>query len=93
MNVILVELRKVQEALGKQGFPGYLSAFPFEHFDRLRRLQGVWAPFYVVRGPHSLLGYLLGPELSFLFSSSTACAVCRACGPLPCGARVLLAGS
>ena len=41
---IIKELRKVQEALGG----GYLSAFPREHFDRLRALQQVWAPFYVV---------------------------------------------
>ena len=41
---IIKELRKVQEALGG----GYLSAFPKEHFDRLRALQQVWAPFYVV---------------------------------------------
>jgi DUF1680 family protein len=43
--VYLVEqLRKVQEALGD----GYLSAFPTEHFERLKALQAVWAPFYVV---------------------------------------------
>ena len=42
---LLDELRRVQEALGE----GYLSAFPKDHFARLRRLEPVWAPFYVVR--------------------------------------------
>jgi hypothetical protein len=46
-NYIVTELRKVQEALGS----GYLSAFPTEHFDRLRVLAPVWAPFYVVCPP------------------------------------------
>lgn len=32
---------------------GYLSAFPFEHFERLQSLSPVWAPFYVVRAPHA----------------------------------------
>lgn len=41
---IIQGLRKVQDALGG----GYLSAFPTEHFERLRNLQAVWAPFYVV---------------------------------------------
>ena len=45
LNSIINELRKVQLALGE----GYLSAFPKEHFVRLQSLQGVWAPFYVVR--------------------------------------------
>ena len=39
------ELHTVQKALGG----GYLSAFPEEHFERLRDLQPVWAPFYVAR--------------------------------------------
>ena len=42
---LLKELRSVQQELGE----GYLSAFPKEHFQRLRNLQPVWAPFYVVR--------------------------------------------
>lgn len=45
LTYIINELRKVQLALGD----GYLSAFPMEHFVRLQSLQGVWAPFYVVR--------------------------------------------
>ena len=44
MQFILAELKQVQNKLGG----GYLSAFPIEHFDRLRNLQPVWAPFYVV---------------------------------------------
>jgi len=36
------ELAKCQTALGS----GYLSAFPEEQFDRLRRGVKVWAPFY-----------------------------------------------
>ncbi len=38
------ELRKCQATIGT----GYLSAFPVSHFERLRSLQPVWAPFYVV---------------------------------------------
>lgn len=43
-RTVISELRKVQKALGG----GYLSAFPTSHFERLRNLQPVWAPFYVV---------------------------------------------
>ncbi len=43
-GVVIQELRKCQQAM-----KGYLSAFPTEHFERLRNLQQVWAPFYVVR--------------------------------------------
>jgi DUF1680 family protein len=35
---------------------GYVSAFPSEHFDRLDRLQKVWAPFYVI---HKIMAGLL----------------------------------
>ena len=38
---IVNELCKCQKALGS----GYLSAFPIEHFERLRTLTPVWAPF------------------------------------------------
>lgn len=47
---IVEELSKVQEALGQ----GYLSAFPREHLERLRRLESVWAPLYVVSRLHAL---------------------------------------
>ena len=40
---VIEELNKCQKAKH-----GYLSAFPAEHFERLRNLQAVWAPFYVV---------------------------------------------
>lgn len=46
-DYLVAELRKVQVKLGN----GYLSAFPFEHFDRLAALQNVWAPYYVVSPP------------------------------------------
>jgi len=41
---VVAGLREVQDALGGS----YLSAFPSEHFDR-QALEGVWAPYYVVR--------------------------------------------
>eukprot|EP00884_Botryococcus_braunii_P007107 jgi/Botrbrau1/16398/Bobra.0387s0008.1 len=54
--LIVQELKKVQDALGG----GYLSAFPFEHFLRLRNLVGVWAPFYVI---HKVMAGLLDQYL------------------------------
>ncbi|MBV9081824.1 MAG: glycoside hydrolase family 127 protein [Acidobacteriaceae bacterium] len=41
-NYLVAELAKCQQKLGA----GYLSAFPTELFDRLKRRQKVWAPFY-----------------------------------------------
>jgi DUF1680 family protein len=41
---MVAELAKCQKALGT----GYLSAFPEELFDRLRRGAKVWAPFYTI---------------------------------------------
>jgi DUF1680 family protein len=43
-GVMVVELAKCQKAFGT----GYLSAFPEEQFDRLRRGARVWAPFYTI---------------------------------------------
>ena len=43
-NSMISELAKCQKALGT----GYLSAFPEELFDRLRRGAKVWAPFYTI---------------------------------------------
>lgn len=43
-NAMVAELAKCQKALGT----GYLSAFPEELFDRLRRGAKVWAPFYTI---------------------------------------------
>jgi DUF1680 family protein len=43
-NSMVSELAKCQKALGT----GYLSAFPEELFDRLRRGAKVWAPFYTI---------------------------------------------
>ncbi len=43
-DAMVAELARCQKALGT----GYLSAFPEELFDRLRRGAKVWAPFYTV---------------------------------------------
>jgi len=43
-NAMVGSLAACQKALGS----GYLSAFPEEEFDRLRRGAKVWAPFYTV---------------------------------------------
>ena len=43
-NAMVTELARCQKALGS----GYLSAFPEELFDRLRRGAKVWAPFYTI---------------------------------------------
>ncbi|KAK9804537.1 hypothetical protein WJX73_005941 [Symbiochloris irregularis] len=51
-DYLISELQKVQKKLGT----GYLSAFPFEHFDRLEALQPTWAPFYVI---HKIMAGLL----------------------------------
>lgn len=63
----------MQEALGT----GYLSAFPTEHFDRLRSLQAVWAPFYVVSNisrtfltPNSTHGRFLDNYIAYIVSAS-----------------------
>lgn len=49
---IIDELAKCQAALGD----GYLSAFPTEFFDRLRKGERVWAPFYTY---HKIMAGLL----------------------------------
>ncbi|MBV8673946.1 MAG: glycoside hydrolase family 127 protein [Acidobacteriaceae bacterium] len=43
-NALVAELAKRQAANAN----GYLSAFPEDFFDRLRREQQVWAPFYTI---------------------------------------------
>jgi DUF1680 family protein len=43
-GAMVAELAKCQKVLGT----GYLSAFPEELFDRLRRGAKVWAPFYTI---------------------------------------------
>ena len=50
---LVLALAQCQSQLG-QG--GYLSAFPIAFFDRLDRLQKVWAPFYTV---HKIMAGLL----------------------------------
>lgn len=49
---IVAELAKCQASLTG----GYLSAFPLEYFDRLERLEQVWAPFYTI---HKIMAGLL----------------------------------
>jgi DUF1680 family protein len=49
---LVAELAKCQKAHGN----GYLSAFPEELFDRLRRDERVWAPFYTV---HKILAGMI----------------------------------
>ena len=51
-DLIVTELARCQAALGG----GYLSAFPEEFFDRLRRGDNVWAPFYTL---HKIMAGLL----------------------------------
>jgi DUF1680 family protein len=51
-NLMVRELAPCQRALGG----GYLSAFPTEFFDRLRRRERVWAPFYTY---HKVMAGLL----------------------------------
>lgn len=58
---LVQQLRIVQNELSS----GYLSAFPFEHFLRLRNLTGVWAPFYVI---HKIMAGLLD---QYLFTDNT----------------------
>lgn len=56
-NGMVAELARCQKASGS----GYLSAFPEELFDRLRRGAKVWAPFYTL---HKILaGHLAVFEL------------------------------
>ncbi|HTD55929.1 MAG TPA: beta-L-arabinofuranosidase domain-containing protein, partial [Silvibacterium sp.] len=43
-NVLVAELAKCQAANAN----GYLSAYPEDFFDRLRKEQPVWAPFYTL---------------------------------------------
>jgi|YelNatPaOPRAMG01_1025707.scaffolds.fasta_scaffold10025_2 DUF1680 family protein len=51
-DYIAAELAKCQDRLSG----GYLSAFPLEFFDRLNRLEQVWAPFYTL---HKIMAGLL----------------------------------
>ena len=50
-DALVAELARCQAALG-----GYLSAFPEELFDRLRRGEPAWAPFYTL---HKIMAGLL----------------------------------
>jgi DUF1680 family protein len=51
-ELMVGELARCQAAIGS----GYLSAFPEEFFDRLRRGENVWAPFYTL---HKIMAGLL----------------------------------
>lgn len=46
---LVAELAKCQAANTAKGWPGYLSAFPPDHFDRLEsNTQPIWAPYYTI---------------------------------------------
>jgi len=56
-DAIVVELKKIQQAMPSRGFhPGYLSAFPEEFIDRVENRQRVWAPYYTL---HKIMAGLL----------------------------------
>jgi uncharacterized protein len=65
-ELMVAQLAKCQAALGS----GYLSAFPEEFFDRLRRGDPVWAPFYTL---HKIMAGLL--HMHTLAGSAQALAV------------------
>ncbi|HET7452828.1 MAG TPA: beta-L-arabinofuranosidase domain-containing protein, partial [Thermoanaerobaculia bacterium] len=65
---LVVELAKCQKAHGN----GYLSAFPEELFDRLRRDERVWAPFYTL---HKLLAGMI--DMASLAGNAQALDVAR----------------
>ena len=44
MSALVAALGECQEKMGT----GYLSAFPFELFDRFEDLKPVWAPYYTI---------------------------------------------
>jgi DUF1680 family protein len=74
------ELKSVGEGLVRelarcQAKNGYLSAFPEEHFDRLRDGVKVWAPFYTL---HKLLKGLL--DMHALAGSAQALEVATSLG-------------
>ncbi|KAL7151805.1 hypothetical protein ABFS83_04G055700 [Erythranthe nasuta] len=52
MSAVVSVLSECQSKMGT----GYLSAFPFELFDRFEALQEVWAPYYTI---HKILAGLL----------------------------------
>lgn len=56
-NSIVAELAKCQAALPGQGYHhGYLSAYPETFFDRVDKLERVWAPYYTL---HKIMAGLL----------------------------------
>jgi DUF1680 family protein len=68
-ELLVAELARCQSALGG----GYLSAFPEEFFDRLRRGDNVWAPFYTL---HKIMAGLL--DMHVLCGNEQALAVLKA---------------
>ena len=67
-DLLVAELAKCQAAMGG----GYLSAFPEEFFDRLRRGDNVWAPFYTL---HKIMAGLL--DMHVLAGSEQALVVLK----------------
>ncbi|HET9792885.1 MAG TPA: glycoside hydrolase family 127 protein [Thermoanaerobaculia bacterium] len=67
-GAIVEALAKCQKAHGN----GYLSAFPEELFDRLRRDERVWAPFYTL---HKILAGMI--EMATLAENAQALDVAR----------------
>ena len=65
---LVAELAKCQKAHGN----GYVSAFPEELFDRLRRDEKVWAPFYTL---HKILAGMI--DMAALVGSAQALDVAR----------------
>lgn len=70
-NYLVAELAKCQQKLGG----GYLSAFPTEFFDRLKRRDKVWAPFYTY---HKILAGML--DMHSLCGNAQALAVASGMG-------------
>ena len=67
-DAMVESLARCQKAHGN----GYLSAFPEEFFDRLRRDERVWAPFYTL---HKILAGLL--DMATLGGNERALAMAR----------------
>ncbi|MBV8834020.1 MAG: glycoside hydrolase family 127 protein [Acidobacteriaceae bacterium] len=67
-NYLVTELGKCQQKLGG----GYLSAFPTELFDRLKRREKVWAPFYTY---HKILAGMI--DMHELCNNAQALAIAK----------------
>ncbi|MBV8898241.1 MAG: glycoside hydrolase family 127 protein, partial [Acidobacteriaceae bacterium] len=70
-NYMVAELAKCQQKLGGR----YLSAFPTELFDRLKRRERVWAPFYTY---HKILAGMI--DMNQLCANAQALDVAKGMG-------------